>query len=71
MAIRKRTRQSETGGLVIVKAVYGSRKALKYYRDKLEEEKDDSATEIMDVSIPLNFLVSDSSQLKVFFSPSQ
>lgn len=65
VANRKRTRQSETGGLVIVKAVYGSHEALRNHRDKLDEEKDESAHEIMDVTIPLNFLVNDSGQLKL------
>ncbi|GFZ16519.1 DNAJ heat shock N-terminal domain-containing protein [Actinidia rufa] len=61
---RKRSRQLETGGLVITKAVYGSQKALKK-RDELGEVKDKLASQVLDVTLPLNFLVGDSGQLKL------
>lgn len=64
MAERKRIRQLETGGLVITKAVYGSQKALKK-RDEAGEAKDELASQVFDVTLPLNFLVNDSGQLKV------
>ncbi|XP_057478462.1 chaperone protein dnaJ 13-like isoform X1 [Actinidia eriantha] len=61
---RKRSRQLETGGLVITKAVYGSQKALKK-RDELGEVKDELASQVLDVTLPLNFLVGDSGELKL------
>lgn len=64
MASRKRSRQLETGGLVVTKALYGSRKALKN-RSQTEEVKDEVASQSIDVTLPLNFLVSESAQLKV------
>ncbi|KAH0643083.1 hypothetical protein KY290_035436 [Solanum tuberosum] len=64
VANRKRSRQLETGGLVVTKALYGSRKALKN-RNQIEEVKDEVASQIIDVTLPLNFLVSDSGQLKL------
>lgn len=64
MANRKRGRQLETDGLVITKAVYGSQKALKK-RDEAGEAKDELASQVLDVTLPLNFLVNDSGQLKV------
>ncbi|PSS09716.1 Chaperone protein like [Actinidia chinensis var. chinensis] len=64
VANRKRSRQLETGGLVITKAIYGSQKALKK-RDELGEAKDELASQVLDVTLPLNFLVGDSGQLKL------
>ncbi|XP_009619526.1 chaperone protein dnaJ 13 isoform X1 [Nicotiana tabacum] len=64
VASRKRSRQLETGGLVVTKALYGSRKALKN-RSQKEEVKDEVASQIIDVTLPLNFLVSESAQLKL------
>ncbi|KAH7864502.1 hypothetical protein Vadar_030230 [Vaccinium darrowii] len=64
VAERKRIRQLETGGLVITKAVYGSQKALKK-RDEGGEAKDELASQVFDVTLPLNFLVNDSGQLKL------
>lgn len=64
VAERKRIRQLETGGLVITKAVYGSQKALKK-RDEAGEAKDELASQVFDVTLPLNFLVNDSGQLKL------
>lgn len=65
MANRKRNRQLETGGLVVTRAVYGSRKALRNRTKNMEETGDDAASQILDVTLPLNFLVNDSGQLKV------
>ncbi|XP_009766273.1 chaperone protein dnaJ 13 [Nicotiana sylvestris] len=64
VASRKRSRQLETGGLLVTKALYGSRKALKN-RSQTEEVKDEVASQSIDVTLPLNFLVSESGQLKL------
>ncbi|XP_028093130.1 chaperone protein dnaJ 13-like isoform X4 [Camellia sinensis] len=64
VANRKKSRQLETGGLVIAKAVYGSQNALKK-KDEVGETKDELASQVIDVTLPLNFLVNDSGQLKV------
>uniref|UniRef100_A0A7C9DNG9 J domain-containing protein n=1 Tax=Opuntia streptacantha TaxID=393608 RepID=A0A7C9DNG9_OPUST len=64
IANRKKGKQMELGGLVITKALYGNAKALK----KLEESRetsDDLASQVLDVTIPLNFLVNDLGQLKL------
>ncbi|KAL8152198.1 hypothetical protein V2J09_009958 [Rumex salicifolius] len=64
VANRKINKAAETGGLVITKALYGSPKALK----KLEEEENlsnDLSLQVFDVTTPLNFLVTDYTQLKV------
>ncbi|CAA7403585.1 unnamed protein product [Spirodela intermedia] len=60
---RKRNRQVEAGGLVIIKALYGSSKAFK--RAAEIRVANDIASEVLDVTIPLNFLVNDSGQLKL------
>ncbi|XP_031128595.1 chaperone protein dnaJ 13-like [Ipomoea triloba] len=65
VANRKRNRQLETGGLVVTRAVYGSRKALRNRTKNMEETGDDAASQILDVTLPLNFLVNDSGQLKL------
>ncbi|KAI3453477.1 hypothetical protein Pfo_010140 [Paulownia fortunei] len=64
VANRKINKQLEMGGLVVVKAVYGNHKALSN-RHKSEETEDEMASQIMDVTVPLNFLVNDSGQLKL------
>ncbi|KAL4324145.1 hypothetical protein GQ457_11G022670 [Hibiscus cannabinus] len=64
VANRKKNKQQETGGLVITKAIYGSRKALKK-GDELAETNDELASQVLDVTLPLNFLVTDSGQLKL------
>lgn len=64
VANRKRNKQAELGGLVITKAVYGNAKALKK-RDESGESNDDLASQVLDVTIPLNFLVNDLGQLKL------
>ncbi|XP_042520788.1 chaperone protein dnaJ 13 [Macadamia integrifolia] len=64
VANRKRNKQLETGGLVITRAIYGSHKAFKK-RKELREVDDDLAPQVVDVTVPLNFLVNDSGQLKL------
>ncbi|KAJ6308725.1 hypothetical protein OIU76_018330 [Salix suchowensis] len=64
VANRKRSRHLETNELVITKAVYGSSKALKK-ADESRDENKESASDIIDVTIPLNFLINDSGQLKL------
>lgn len=64
MANRKRNKQLEMGGLVVTKAVYGNRIALTT-RNRPEENVDEVASQIIDVTLPLNFLIDESGQLKV------
>ncbi|KAH6777394.1 DNAJ heat shock N-terminal domain-containing protein [Perilla frutescens var. frutescens] len=64
VANRKKIKQVEMGGLVVVQALYGSQKAL-LNRHKSEETGDGLALQIIDVTVPLNFLVTDSGQLKL------
>ncbi|KAL2901668.1 Chaperone protein dnaJ 13 [Bienertia sinuspersici] len=64
VANRKMNKQIEVGGLIITKAVYGSAKALKK-QDALEVSSDELASQVIDVTIPLNFLVNDLGQLKL------
>ncbi|KAL9405897.1 hypothetical protein Peur_002869 [Populus x canadensis] len=64
VANRKISRHLETNELVITKAVYGSSKALKK-ADESREVNKESASEVFDVTIPLNFLINDSGQLKL------
>uniref|UniRef100_A0A0D9XLC0 J domain-containing protein n=1 Tax=Leersia perrieri TaxID=77586 RepID=A0A0D9XLC0_9ORYZ len=61
---RKKNRQLEDDGLVIIKALYGNRKKIKE-SSELNELNDDVASQILDVTIPLNFLVSEAGQLKL------
>ncbi|VFQ88432.1 unnamed protein product [Cuscuta campestris] len=65
VANRKRNRQLETDGLVVTHAVYGSCKALGSRRKHTEENGDDGVSQILDVTLPMNFLVNDSGQLKL------
>ncbi|KAL7165090.1 hypothetical protein ACSBR2_040882 [Camellia fascicularis] len=65
VANRKRSRQLETDGLVITKAVYGSKKSLNKKRDEAAEANDELASQVIDVTLPLNFLANDSGQLKL------
>lgn len=67
VANRKRNKQLEIGGLIITKAVYGARKALTKLGET-GESSDELASQVLDVTLPLNFLVNDSGQLKVWFS---
>lgn len=64
VANRKKIKQEQMGGLVVVQALYGSEKSL-LNRHKSEEIGDGVASQIIDVTVPLNFLVTDSGQLKV------
>ncbi|PWA87522.1 DNAJ heat shock N-terminal domain-containing protein [Artemisia annua] len=64
VAIRKQNKQSESNGLVIVEAVYGNPKAVKNSNNP-EENNNELASQMMDVTLPLNFLVSDAGQLKL------
>ncbi|KAL8196178.1 hypothetical protein R6Q57_025178 [Mikania cordata] len=64
VANRKRNKQLESNGLVIVEAVYGNPKVIKSNNNP-EERNDELASQMMDVTLPLNFLVSDSGQLKL------
>lgn len=66
VANRKRNKQQEMEGLVITKAIYGNLKAL-LKGDELRERNDELASQVLDVTLPLNFLVNDSGQLKVCF----
>ncbi|WJX55039.1 Chaperone protein dnaJ 13 [Trifolium repens] len=64
VANRKRNRQLETNGLVIMKALYGSDTIL----NNLNSSSDtsfESTSGVIDVTTPLNFLVNDSGQLKL------
>ncbi|XP_021747012.1 chaperone protein dnaJ 13-like isoform X2 [Chenopodium quinoa] len=64
VANRKMNKQIEIGGLIITKAVYGSAKALKKL-DDVEKSSDELASQVIDVTIPLNFLVNDLGQLQL------
>lgn len=66
VADRKRNKQQETGGLVITNGIYGNCKALKK-GDEWREANDELASQVLDVTLSLNFLVNDSGQLKVCF----
>ncbi|KAL3737973.1 hypothetical protein ACJRO7_019494 [Eucalyptus globulus] len=63
VANRKRNKQMEVGGLVITEAKYGNLKNLKRYDQSAEVTE--LASQVMDVTLPLNFLVTDSGQLKL------
>ncbi|KAJ0259740.1 Chaperone protein dnaJ 13 [Hirschfeldia incana] len=62
VATRKKNRQAETGGLIVTKALYGDAKAIEKRHEHLEEEVDSG---VIDVTVPMNFLVSDSGELKL------
>jgi DnaJ homolog subfamily C member 11 len=64
---RKKNRQLENNGLVITKALYGNRRKIKE-SSELNEINDDVASQVFDVTIPLNFLVTEAGQLKVHSS---
>ncbi|KAL3619399.1 Chaperone protein dnaJ 13 [Castilleja foliolosa] len=65
VANRKRNKQIETGGLVVTRAFYGIRKALSNRENSKKTEEDELASQIIDVTVPLNFLVNDAGQLKL------
>jgi DnaJ homolog subfamily C member 11 len=54
----------ENDGLVITKALYGNRKKIRENND-FNEINDDVASQVLDVTVPLNFLVTEAGQLKV------
>lgn len=62
VATRKKNRQAETGGLIVTKALYGDAKAIEKRHEHMEEEVDSG---VIDVTVPMNFLVSDSGELKL------
>ncbi|KAK7307787.1 hypothetical protein VNO77_41155 [Canavalia gladiata] len=64
VAHRKRNRQLETSGLIILRALYGNEIILSNLNSS-SETNFESTSEIIDVTIPLNFLVNDSGQLKL------
>ncbi|XP_068635161.1 chaperone protein dnaJ 13 [Aristolochia californica] len=64
VATRKTNKQLETGGLVIMRAVYGNQKAFRK-RTEARELDDELASQLHDVTIPLKFLVNDAGQLKL------
>jgi len=66
VANRKRNRQLETGGLVITRALYGNEIVLNNLKSS-SEISFESTSDVIDVTIPLNFLVNDSGELKVCF----
>uniref|UniRef100_A0A0A9DDT2 Pco115388 n=1 Tax=Arundo donax TaxID=35708 RepID=A0A0A9DDT2_ARUDO len=61
---RKKNRQLENDGLVITKALYGSRRKIKECSE-LNEMNDDVDSQVLDVTVPLNFLVTEAGQLKL------
>ncbi|XP_030538197.1 chaperone protein dnaJ 13 [Rhodamnia argentea] len=62
VANRKRNKQMEVGGLVITEAKYGN---LKNVKRSDQSGVTESASQVIDVTLPLNFLVTDSGQLKL------
>jgi DnaJ homolog subfamily C member 11 len=54
----------ENDRLVITKALYGNRKKIRENND-FNEINDDVASQVLDVTVPLNFLVTEAGQLKV------
>ncbi|XVF51735.1 hypothetical protein PTKIN_Ptkin04bG0208800 [Pterospermum kingtungense] len=64
VANRKRNKQQAIGGLVITRAIYGNRKAIKK-GDELRETDGELASQVLEVTLPLNFLVNDSGKIKL------
>ncbi|CAD5320468.1 unnamed protein product [Arabidopsis thaliana] len=62
VATRKKNRQVETDGLIVTKALYGDPKAIERRNEGGVEGLDSG---VIDVTVPMNFLVSDSGQLKL------
>ncbi|KAI4364852.1 hypothetical protein MLD38_020889 [Melastoma candidum] len=62
VANRKRNKQLEAGGLVITEAKYGNLKTV-----QVSDQQTDSnlPSQVIDVTVPLNFLVNDLGQLKL------
>ncbi|CAN6476917.1 unnamed protein product [Victoria cruziana] len=65
VANRKKNKQLETRGLVITSSVYGNLKAYKKRNGNTVEETDDLVQQVLDVTIPLNFLINDAGYLKL------
>ncbi|VAH05079.1 unnamed protein product [Triticum turgidum subsp. durum] len=61
---RKRNKQQESDGLVITEALYGNHKKVKE-SSQFSEIDDNVASQVLDVTIPLNFLVTEAGQLKL------
>lgn len=64
VADRKKNKQLDKGGLVILRAVYGNPKAIKRSGEPIDAN-DELSSQVLDVTVPLNFLVTDSGQLKL------
>lgn len=56
----------EKDGLVITRAIYGNLKANRVGNEN-GEVNDDVASQVLDVTLPLNFLVTEAGQLKVCY----
>ncbi|CAN1333537.1 Chaperone protein dnaJ 13 [Linum perenne] len=65
VAERKKTKQIEANGLIIDRALYGSREVVSIRQEDGSIPNGDTASELIDVTVPLNFLVNDSGQLKL------
>lgn len=63
---RKKNKQMEKDGLVITRAIYGNLKANRVGNEN-GEVNDDVASQVLDVTLPLNFLVTEAGQLKVCY----
>lgn len=63
---RKKNKQIEKDGLVITRAIYGNLKAIRVGNEH-GEVNDDVASQVLDVTLPLNFLVTEAGQLKVCY----
>ncbi|XP_008786962.2 chaperone protein dnaJ 13 [Phoenix dactylifera] len=61
---RKKNKQIEKDGLVITRAIYGNLKAIRVGNEH-GEVNDDVASQVLDVTLPLNFLVTEAGQLKL------
>ena len=59
MANRKRNKQLEIGALVITRALYGNQRILNNLKPS-SETSFESTSQVIHVTIPLNFLVNDS-----------
>ncbi|KAK8916217.1 Chaperone protein dnaJ 13 [Platanthera zijinensis] len=62
---RKKNKQREKGGLVISKAVYGNLKEMGTSGELRDELNAEVVSQVLDVTVPLNFLVTDSGKLKL------
>lgn len=61
---RKKNKQLEKDGLVITRAIYGNLKIIREGNEHAEVN-DDVASQVLDVTLPLNFLVTEAGQLKL------